>query len=288
VLTVLVAVAGPCACVALVVAGRRAATAERARALRPPPGWRLPARVRVPAAAALQAADVDWTPEDAVARWTIAVVANAALAAAFSPFFAVIAGGATIAAAPIALVVARGRRERAFSTALPVALEQVAAELRGGGTVGGAIERLAVSRGPVASDLRRVQVRTGLGLPLADALARWPVDHDTGEVRAAAGALAVAATMGGRAADAIDGLAASFRRRLDVVAEANALSAQARLSAVVVGAAPVGYLAFSAMVDPGSVAALVGTGVGRTCLVVGLGLEVLAAWCIRRILRSAG
>ena len=95
-------------------------------------------------------------------------------------------------------------------------------------------------------------------------------------------------SMGGRAADAIDGLAASFRRRLDVIAEANALSAQARLSAVVVGAAPIGYLAFSAMVDPGSVAALVGTGVGRTCLVVGLGLEVLAAWWIRRILRSAG
>ena len=105
-------------------------------------------------------------------------------------------------------------------------------------------------------------------------------------VRAAAGALAVAASQGGRAAEAIDGLASSLRHRLDALAEARALSTQARMSAVVVGAAPIGYLAFASLVDPRSVSVLVGTGVGRTCLVVGLGLEGLAALWIRRIVRS--
>jgi Flp pilus assembly protein TadB len=56
----------------------------------------------------------------------------------------------------------------------------------------------------------------------------------------------------------------------------------------VVGVAPIGYLAFSALVDPGAVTTLVATGVGRVCLVVGIGLEGLAALWIRRILRSAG
>ncbi len=93
--------------------------------------------------------------------------------------------------------------------------------------------------------------------------------------------------MGGRAAEAIDGLAASLRHRLDAAAEAHALSAQARLSALVIGAAPLGYLAFSGLVDPRSVTMLVSTGVGRVCLVAGLGLEVLAALWIRRIVRSA-
>ena len=104
--------------------------------------------------------------------------------------------------------------------------------------------------------------------------------------RAAAGALAVATTMGGRSADAIDGLATSLRHRLDAEAEARALSAQARLSAVVVGAAPLGYVVFAGVVDPTSVTALVGTGVGRVCLVLGLGCEALAAVWIRRILAS--
>ena len=48
----------------------------------------------------------------------------------------------------------------------------------------------------------------------------------------------------------------------------------------------VAYLVFSALVDSGPVDALVGTGVGRVCLVLGLGCEALAAVWIRRILRS--
>jgi tight adherence protein B len=239
-------------------------------------------------AAGLRDADVEWSPEEAVEYWGIGVAAIALLAGALSPVLAPLAVMAVVAAGPTALLLGRGRRERAFASGLPAALEQVAAELRGGGTVPVAVERLAGGTGPVAGDLRRLHVRTQLGLPLAEALVGWPAEHDAPGVRAAAGALAVAATMGGRAADAIDGLAASLRHRLDAVAEAHSLSAQARLSAVVVGAAPLGYLGFSALVDPSAVTALVDTGVGRVCLVIGLALEALAALWIRRIVRSAG
>jgi tight adherence protein B len=236
---------------------------------------------------ALRDADVTATPEEAVEYWGIAAAAVALLALALSPVLAVPAVLAVAVAGPVALVLARSRHERAFTAALPTALEQVAAELRGGGTVAVAVDRLAASSGAAAPDFRRVHSRTQLGLPLTDALAGWPADHDAPGVRAAAGALAVAATMGGRAADAIDGLASSLRSRLDAVAEARALSAQARMSAVVVGAAPLGYLAFSALVDPAAVTTLVDSGVGRVCLVVGLALEGLAGLWIRRILQSA-
>ncbi|HEX5586919.1 MAG TPA: hypothetical protein VFZ17_06400, partial [Acidimicrobiia bacterium] len=83
-----------------------------------------------------------------------------------------------------------------------------------------------------------------------------------------------------------DGLASSVRHRLDAAAEAQSLSTQARLSAVVVGAAPLGYLAFASLVDARAVSGLVGTGIGRVCLIVGLALEALAALWIRRIVRS--
>jgi tight adherence protein B len=237
---------------------------------------------------ALRDAELSWTPEEAVGYWGIAGAAAGLLAAALAPLLAVPAVLAVSAAGPVALVLAGSRRERAFAAGLPSALEQVAAELRGGGTVAAAVDRIAGDRGAVSADLRRVHVRTQLGLPLAEALAGWPADHDAPGVRAAAGALAVATTLGGRAAGAIDALASSLRHRLDAVAEARSLSAQARLSAVVVGAAPLGYVAFSAMVDPAAVSALVDSGVGRVCLVVGLGLEALAGLWIRRILRSAG
>jgi tight adherence protein B len=288
VLTLVLVVVGPLTCAGLVAAGRRAAVADRVRSLGPRSRWRISEPLRSRLVDALHDADLAWTPEEAVECWGIAAVAAALLAVALSPLFAVPAVLGVAVAGPSALLLARSRHERAFAAGLPAALEQVAAELRGGGTVAAAVDRLAVAESPVAADLHRVHVRTQLGLPLADSLAGWPVDHDAPGVRAAAGALAVAATMGGRAADAIDGLASSLRHRLDAVAEARSLSAQARLSAVVVGAAPLGYLAFAAMVDPGAVTALVDTGVGRVCLVVGLGLEALAGLWIRRILRSAG
>jgi tight adherence protein B len=216
----------------------------------------------------------------------VATLAAALIAGSFSATFVVFVLVASAAVPVVGLRVARSCREHRFATALPGALDAVAAELRGGGTVPQAVERLAGSRSAVAPDLRRVAARARLGLAWSDAVAGWPRDHDADGVRAAAGALAVATTMGGRAADAIDGLASSLRHRLDAVAEARALSSQARLSALVVGSAPVGYLAFSALVDPGAVDALVGTSIGRVCLVVGLGLEALATLWIRRIVAS--
>jgi tight adherence protein B len=225
-------------------------------------------------------------PEHVVELWAIGVLSAAVIGAAIAPVMAVPAILGGLIAAPVALRLARSRRERRFSAALPAALERVAAELRGGGTVAGAVERLASTNDVVAADLRRVHVRAQLGVALVDSLAGWPADHDAPGVRATAGALSVAAAMGGRAAEAIDGLAASLRHRLDAVAEARALSSQARLSAVVVGTAPLGYLAFSSLVDPRSVTVLFATGVGRVCLAVGLGLEALAALWIRRIVAS--
>jgi tight adherence protein B len=285
-MAIVVAVAGPLSCVALVRAARRAESGARAQRLRSRPRRQLPVRVRDPLERALRAADVPVDPETAVQVWLGAACAGAILCWSLAPGLALPAGLGVVVAGPVVLRLARGRSERRFAVSLPLALEQVAAELRGGGTVASALDRLAGGDGPTARDFRRIQTRTRLGLGLSDALAGWPRDHDVPSVRAAAGALAVASSLGGRAADAIDGLASSLRHRLDAAAEARALSAQARLSAIVVGAAPLGYLAFSSLVDPASAGTLVGTGVGRVCLVVGGTCEVLAALWIRRILRS--
>lgn len=265
---------------------RRTEASARVRSLRRGEAWRLPASVRTPLARALSRAELDAEPEQAVTTWAIAVLGAVTVAVVISPALVALVLVAAVGGPVVGVRFASGRRERRFAASLPLALETVAADLRGGTTVPEAVARVAESGSPVAADLRRVTARAGLGISFADALTRWPLEHDVAEVRAAAGALAVAATMGGPAAGAIDGLAASLRDRLDAVAEARALSSQARLSAVVVGAAPRGYLAFSALVDPGAVDALLGSGVGRVCLVVGLGLEGLAAWWIRRIVGS--
>ena len=95
-------------------------------------------------------------------------------------------------------------------------------------------------------------------------------------VQAVSGALALAISVGGACAVALEGLGESLRAREATMREAHALSAQARISAFVVGGAPVAYLVFVSLADPGSLDVLLSTNAGRLCLLVGLALE--GAW----------
>ena len=283
--TVLVAVGGGALSAALGRAAQRSRGGRWARDLGEHPRWRLPTRPRAWLGRALADADVDVEPEGACELGLGAVAASAMVALAIAPGLAVPAALGVVAAGPVALRIARTRGQQRFVAALPGGLEQVAAALRGGASIGDALESLAVVS-PLAPDFSRVRARAALGGGLADALAGWPEERPVPAVRATAGALAVAASLGGRSADALDGLAASLRDRLGAVAEARSLSAQARLSAVVVGGAPVAYLAFSAIADPTSVDALVGSRAGLVCLIAGLTCEVLAAFWMRRIVAA--
>ncbi len=132
--------------------------------------------------------------------------------------------------------------------------------------------------------MARVDARARLGAGLSDALAAWPRERRAPGLAAAAGALALSSTVGGRAADALEELAASLRDRLAVAAEAARSRRRHGPRRWVVGAAPIGYLAYSALADPRALHALIGTTTGRVCAAIGLGLEALGALWMRRIL----
>jgi tight adherence protein B len=265
---------------------RRAEATDRARALGRRRATRLPRAARARLEAALVAADLPRDAGAAVQVWLLAALAAGCLAAGLDPVFAPAAIAAVLVGGPVALHTARHRRARRRSAELPVALELVAGELRTGGTVAGALDTLGRADGPLAAEFARINRRCALGAPLDAALDAWAGERSEPGVSSAAGALAVAATTGGRAADALDGLASSLRDRSEIAAEGRALSAQARLSAVVVGSLPVAYLAASALFDARQLRLLTRTTFGLLCLLVGLTLEALAAIWIRALLRQ--
>lgn len=285
-LTVVTGAVGALLALLLVRAARRVEAGHKARHLAGSRRWRLPASVRTWLVRALDDAAIALEPEAACELWIAAVLGIAIPTTALAPGLGVAAALGAFGAGPIALQVARGRARRRLVAALPGALEHVAAGLRGGATVDEAVDALAAGDGPLAPDLGRVRARASLGPGLGDALASWSAERDLSSVRAVCGALAVAASVGGPAAGAIDGLAGSLRDRLGAAAEARALSSQARVSAIVVGVAPLAYLSFSAVADPASLSVLVETGAGRVCFALGLALEGLAVVCMRRIVRA--
>jgi tight adherence protein B len=237
---------------------------------------------------ALNAAALDIHVASALQLWcAVAVGIGFVGAAAFGAFgVGVIAAGVVLAAGPISLFAARGRRDRALTAEIPATIDRIASELRAGGTVNTAIVALAESDGRLAGDFASIRARCELGAPIAESLRAWRRERDLAGVDVAAGALAMCAAVGGRAAEALEGLAASLRDRIALAAEARALSAQARMSAYVVGGTPLLYLAWSATVDRDALHAVVGTSVGRVCLLLGCALEVVGALWMRRILRA--
>jgi tight adherence protein B len=270
----------------LMTAARREPSLHRVRRLRHRSGLPLPPFVRDRLALALSRSDVDLAPDDAIKVWLLATAVAGGMGSVLSPVAAVPVGLAVLAGGPVALWWARGRGDGRVVAALPGALDRVSAGLRAGSTVGESLRDLAVGPGALAPDLRRLEARSQLGVGLGDALAQWSVERPLPGVHAVTGALALALSVGGACAVALEGLGESLRAREATIREAHALSAQARISAFVVGGAPVAYLVFVSLADPGALDLLVTTNPGRACLVVGLVLEGLAALWMRALLRS--
>jgi tight adherence protein B len=283
---VAVIVAGIVLTVALVRQAGRSGPRGRARRLRPG-AFLIPPRMRDFVAGRLARADVDVTPEAALRWWALGIGAGAWFAILMAPPLVVPAIAAAIAAGPVVVATRAGHADRRVRAALPGVLEHLVAQVRAGGTIPEALHAIAARPGPLAPDLRRLSARLALGGALEDALLAWSRERPVPAVRSAAGALAMVTTIGGSVATPLEGLAASLRNDDAAAGEARALSAQARVSALVVGLAPLAYLAFSTLTDPASARVLLDTGAGRVCLALGLALEAGAALWMRALVRPS-
>ena len=258
-----------------------AATGGRRALLEPP------ARV----AAALAEADLPITASAAWTAWLAAIVGGPALGAlAGGPG---LAGVAVVAATVGPALVVRARRAGAddrLEQALPGALEAVARSLRSGASLRQAVEEAgtATASGTVlGGELSRAAAEAAQGASLVAALEAVAARRPLPGVRLGVAALCLGAETGGAQARAVDGVAATVRERLAVAAELRALSSQARISALVIGLAPLGFGAFAAATDPRTSQFLLHTSAGLALLATGLVLDALGWLWMQRLARVA-
>ena len=230
-------------------------------------------------AAALDEADLPLPAAAAWTAWLTAVV--------LGPLLAVVAGGPGLAGVVVLgllagpLLVVRSRRGRAdarLEQALPGALEAVARSLRSGASLRQAVEEAGAAAGTgrvLAGELSRAAAEAAQGASLVSALEGVGARRPLPGVRLGVAALCLGAETGGAQARAVDGVAATVRERLAVAAELRALSSQARISALVIGLAPIGFGAFAAATDPRTSQFLLHTPAGLILLVAGLVLDAL-------------
>ena len=178
------------------------------------------------------------------------------------------------------------RRRRPAAVDLPALLEAIAARLRAGCSLGQALVESAPPPGGVLAEQWRRTADLVPAIGAVGALQDWACRVEQRPVRLASAALTLAATTGGSPARAVDGVAATLRRRLALQAEIRALSSQARASAVVIALAPVAFGVLAVLTDRRT-ASFLTTPAGMLVVFCGLALDALGGWWMARICRAA-
>ena len=175
---------------------------------------------------------------------------------------------------------AEQRVRRRLEMRIPDSLERVVRQLRSGATLPLAL------RGVGADDVvfARVAAELDQGHSLHKAVSGWGAEDELPNRKLTATALELASSSGGATARVLDGVAASLRDRVALEREVAALSSQSRASAVVLVVAPVVFAVAMAMIDHRILDVLVGRPIGWACIGLGLGLDVLGALWMSRLI----
>ncbi|HZQ28105.1 MAG TPA: type II secretion system F family protein [Acidimicrobiales bacterium] len=270
--------------VATALAGRAALGASRSRRVRarlPTPAVRR--MLRAPQAVRRRWHDAGG-PLDADLAWAIwvavAVVGPPLAWLTAGPGAGVLVAGLAAGGPGLAWWATRDRGDRLLERALAPFLEAVARGLRSGASLRMALaEAGGLSGGRLAEEVRAVMAH---GPPLVSALEAWARWRPLPGVRLCVAALCLGAEAGGAQAAAVDGVATTLRQRAAAQDEAAALAAQARLSAWLIAAAPLGFGLLTSVADARNAAFLFRTPAGLAVLLAGLALDGAGAvWMVR-------
>ena len=123
--------------------------------------------------------------------------------------------------------------------------------------------------------MEEVVHRMNLGQPLAQALTYSAERYKSYELDLVRRAVAIQSEVGGSLAELLDKTNQTLRRRLKLVRQVRVLTAQARLTALIVGLLPFALAAALQYVSPGYLDPLFDTSIGEALLAAVLILQAL-------------
>ncbi len=189
---------------------------------------------------------------------------------------------------PFALLLrARERRSRDLSEQLPEALEMMARSLRAGHALSSAFQLVAGEMPePINVEFARAFEEQRLGMSLERAVREMAARAPTnGDLKVFAVSAVIQKETGGNLAEILDGIAATVRERYKFEGKLRSLTAEARITAWFVSAAPLVMGVFFALTAPEYSIRLVDNPLGRTLLAGGVGAWMLGVVWFQRLTR---
>jgi tight adherence protein B len=177
------------------------------------------------------------------------------------------------------------KRVRKFLDAMPEAVELISRALRAGHGLASGLHLVAEeTKGPIADEFNRVFEEQNLGIPIEQALRAMAERVPAMDVRFFVIAVVIQRSSGGDLAEILDKIGRLIRQRFELHGHVRALTAEGRLSGVVLLALPPGLLAYLAITNYSYVSPLFLSPIGNKMLVITAALQLVGALMIRKII----
>ncbi len=235
-------------------------------------------------AAALERAGVAMALSDVVLLVGLATVVLGALGLLLGGVLAtVLLALAAPLSARLVIRVRTARRQAAFADQLDDSLQLMASSLRAGHSLLRAVDAVSTeAAAPTSEEFARIVNETRVGRDLGDALDEVAERTGSDDFRWVAQAIAIHREVGGNLAEVLDAVGNTIRERNAIRRQVKALSAEGKLSAIVLMALPFGVTAFLSVSNPDYLAKFTESLAGYALLVVATVLLLVGALWLRK------
>ena len=200
----------------------------------------------------LQGAGLRLSPADFILLTLAGTVVAAAMGLLLGGLgLAVLFGGTAVLLAKVLLNVLASRRRAAFADQLDDSLQLMASSLRAGHSILRAMDSVAQeAAAPTSEEFARLINETRVGRDLTQSLDEMAARMGSEDFAWTAQAIAIQREVGGNLAEVLDAVGHTIRERNAIRRQVKALSAEGKLSAIILMALPPGIGGFLALIRP--------------------------------------
>ncbi len=178
-----------------------------------------------------------------------------------------------------------GRRQKKFTMHFADAMDIIVRGVRTGLPLGDCLKIIAhESPDPLGTEFRRVVEGEGLGIPIEVCLEQMYERMPISEVNFFSTVLNIQKTTGGNLGESLANLAGVLRGRKLLREKIKALSAEAKMSAIIIGALPIVVMLLVTLASPEYMSELYTTPTGHRNMMIGAGMMVLGTLMMRKMI----
>lgn len=231
-------------------------------------------------------ADIMMKPEEFSLIWLVLTFVPAGLAALFQlglmPSVTLAAIGAFL---PIVYIkVKKDKRRKAFEAQLGDTLIMMCNGLRSGFSFQQTMENVATDMpAPIGIEFGRVCNEIRYGATMEEALNNMSDRVKSADLMLVVSAVLIQRTTGGNLSEILSTISDTIRERIKIKGEISSITAQGRMSGLIIGALPIAIAAILMVVNPDYMSTFFTTTAGNIMLIVSVVMEILGFFAIRKV-----